>query len=646
MKNAKKLIAAMLCLVMLLSISPVNVFAATNPTSLTGYGSNVGSITVTDVSVDSNSLVTSTNSAGTVYTYNITVPAGTTASPTVKFTRASASNTNMIITQIPPAANVNMIGNSHQTDWPVTISNGVGSLSVFVYGNLAANRNYDTYVFNFAPGNPISISTGDPVYIAWNGTTGTVTPRDGGTIIPSNFTLWVDGASSITVDGATVNASYNDGTNYAFSITTGTASKTIVAVVGGTTYTIVCPAATPATPGGTAPTSVISYLPLGQYASGSSWGSSSGKFAGKTSLESTGVSLGALGGYIEFYYQAGIEDNAANPYGVDFVVYGNAFDGNPEAGAVQVSEDGVTWYELAGSKYYSGNFNYVGNQGATGKFSSAYTGTLNNATITYSQNSSSHILVTLKDEDNAVKIDGKTFIEGNGWWPLASEGYPMAGSHNNTGSNVQVSHSDSTLTFSGITAVQDSNVTADYAFGYADVTPNGSPSNLGAPVNPYATNASGGDGFDLAWAVDSNGDPVKLGRVYYVRVYTAVLDNGTFGETSTEVCGIFTTYGSGGGSASAPDITVDSMTLSELEEWGVSVETTAVSDNQQILTITGLENYQTEFSLEVDGGTYIFMNGVSTDSADIALEDGETLVQIISQSGSAEPFIILVKLSA
>ncbi len=26
-----------------------------------------------------------------------------------------------------------------------------------------------------------------------------------------------------------------------------------------------------------------------------------------------------------------------NPYGVDFVIYGNAFNGNPEAGAVQVS---------------------------------------------------------------------------------------------------------------------------------------------------------------------------------------------------------------------------------------------------------------------------------------------------------------------
>ena len=40
---------------------------------------------------------------------------------------------------------------------------------------------------------------------------------------------------------------------------------------------------------------------------------------------------------------------------MDFIVYGNAFNGNPEAASVQVSEDGKTWYELAGSLYYDPN---------------------------------------------------------------------------------------------------------------------------------------------------------------------------------------------------------------------------------------------------------------------------------------------------
>ena len=67
--------------------------------------------------------------------------------------------------------------------------------------------------------------------------------------------------------------------------------------------------ASPTTPAGSAPSSVVSYLPIGQYASGQGWGSAAGKFAGKTSLESTGVSLGELGGYIEFKFDDGITDD-------------------------------------------------------------------------------------------------------------------------------------------------------------------------------------------------------------------------------------------------------------------------------------------------------------------------------------------------
>ena len=54
----------------------------------------------------------------------------------------------------------------------------------------------------------------------------------------------------------------------------------------------------------------------------------------------TGVSLGiGASGYIQF--DMGADDNGVarlitndpnNPYGIDFIVYGNAFVGNPEAG--------------------------------------------------------------------------------------------------------------------------------------------------------------------------------------------------------------------------------------------------------------------------------------------------------------------------
>lgn len=78
---------------------------------------------------------------------------------------------------------------------------------------------------------------------------------------------------------------------------------------------------------------------------------------------------------------------------MDFVVYGNAFNGNPEAGAVQVSENGTTWYELAGSKYYDGGFSFDGNKATGGKYSNVYTGTLRDTTVNYTKGSD--IQVTL-----------------------------------------------------------------------------------------------------------------------------------------------------------------------------------------------------------------------------------------------------------
>ena len=242
------------------------------------------------------------------------------------------------------------------------------------------------------------------------------------------------------------------------------------------------------------------------------------------------------------------------------MVYGNAFNGNPEAAAVQVyaqevlTDDGngnitygpYKWYELAGSRYYDGNFVKSSATQTSGKFSKGYTGTLNNATVNYTGTSaSSKISAVVTAGTTTMTVD--PLVNSYGWWPTVAKGYPMNGSYNNSGSNIQVSHSDSALTFSGLTMIPDSDTTADYAFGYADVTPNGSPATYGDAVNPYTpydTDKTGGDGFDLEWAVDiSTRLPVDVTGMnfHYVRVYTAVLDNGTFGETSAEVCGIFTT---------------------------------------------------------------------------------------------------------
>lgn len=420
------------------------------------------------------------------------------------------------------------------------MTDGAALVTAYVHNDVrGAFSTFDTYAFHFYTSKPVSISTGDPVFIAWNGNTGTVAGRYGSNKIPGEFTLWVDTPTSVTVNGTAQSASLQNGTNYGYTITTSEENTlSIVVVAKGVTYTISCGTKSH-TPAGSAPTSVVSYLPIGQFANNSGWGYLGTKFAGKTAPETTGVSLGSFGGFIEFKFENGIKNDEKNPYGIDFVIYGNAFNGNPEAGAVQVSEDGTTWYELAGSNYYNDNFTY--NAPSSG-FSKAYSGTLRNTSVVYTKGSSrvSAKLGSL----NAVEVCPAA------WFPLltnftAFDGNPTGGAH--CASGVSVNLSGDTLTFAGITAIADSDTTADYAFGYADVTPNGSPDQYGDAVNPYTpytSDKTGGDGFDLEWAVDiSTGLPVDVtGKTFhYVRVYSAVLDFGRFGETSAEITGIFTT---------------------------------------------------------------------------------------------------------
>ena len=72
----------------------------------------------------------------------------------------------------------------------------------------------------------------------------------------------------------------------------------------------------------------------------------------------TGVSLGFFGGYAVYEFENPIADDPTHPYGADFIVYGNAFWNNSEAGCIQVSQgpgdDGNwEWYDIAGSMYYT-----------------------------------------------------------------------------------------------------------------------------------------------------------------------------------------------------------------------------------------------------------------------------------------------------
>ena len=553
---------------------------------------------------------------------------------TATFTAAADQGSNFVISALgqnipnPPRGTILIRQNASNT-YTATMTDGTALATAYAHKDVVNEfGKCDTYNFHYYMSMPVSISTGDPVFIAWNGTTGTVTGRHGSNKIPGEFTLWVDTPTSVTVNGVAQSPALESETddNCGYTITTSEENTlSIVVVAKGVTYTISCGTKSH-TPAGSAPTSVVSYLPLGQFANNSGWGYLGTKFVGpnKTAPETTGVSLGAFGGFIEFYFENGIEDKATNPYGVDFVIYGNAFNGNPEAGAVQVSVDGTTWYELAGSNYYKSNF--TANNPENG-FSKFYTGTLRNTSVIYTKESSR---VTAKlGSLNAANCCPAA------WFPLttnftAFENDPTGGA--TCDSRVSVNLSGNTLTFTGVTAIADSDTTADYAFGYADVTPNGSPSEYGEAVNPYTpytSDKTGGDGFDLAWAVDiATGEPVNLSgqKVKYVRVYSAVLDFGRFGETSPEITGIFTATGTNG-SAATTDLTV--------KKSKIPYATTNMSSR---FVPTG--TYTIKSSED-----YVYINGVKVDASSgysLEVESG-VLYQIITQSGTESPYITVLK---
>ena len=628
-------LALILVLAMAVSLFTLSVSAATTE-SLSGHGSNISSIVVTGADFESVEYATSTDFHGTIYDYYLAVP-NSTANGTVltaTFTAAADQGSNFVISALgqnipnPPRGTILIRQNASNT-YTATMTDGTALATAYAHKDVVNEfGKCDTYNFHYYMSMPVSISTGDPVFIAWNGTTGTVTGRHGSNKIPGEFTLWVDTPTSVTVNGVAQSPALESETddNCGYTITTSEENTlSIVVVAKGVTYTISCGTKSH-TPAGSAPTSVVSYLPLGQFANNSGWGYLGTKFVGpnKTAPETTGVSLGAFGGFIEFYFENGIEDKATNPYGVDFVIYGNAFNGNPEAGAVQVSVDGTTWYELAGSNYYKSNF--TANDPENG-FSKFYTGTLRNTSVIYTKGSSR---VTAKlGSLNAANCCPAA------WFPLttnftAFENDPTGGA--TCDSRVSVNLSGNTLTFTGVTAIADSDTTADYAFGYADVTPNGSPSEYGEAVNPYTpytSDKTGGDGFDLAWAVDiATGEPVNLSgqKVKYVRVYSAVLDFGRFGETSPEITGIFTATGTNG-SAATTDLTV--------KKSKIPYATTNMSSR---FVPTG--TYTIKSSED-----YVYINGVKVDASSgysLEVESG-VLYQIITQSGTESPYITVLK---
>lgn len=451
---------------------------------------------------------------------------------------------------------------------------------------------------------------------------------------------------------------------------------------------------------GSKPAAVTGYLPVGQFARYNSFGwgtlytdntnikstSNTTKFL--DGYVSTGVSLGMAGGYIQFDMGSHpIMNDANNPYGIDFIVYGNAFVGNPEAAGVMVSNDGETWYTLAGSRHYMSDtkwnqkISYVRIEGESQRalksetftadgvyYSTNYvspseqTQTAINAAISAATwqgipAASSAAAVNLSywpEWANRTSTQAENY--GNVWKIGTDSKIPaVASTANNAGVNWDKADKVSTepngaevITYSGLTLVPDdtevlkkqnitnpsqAQMTDVYQWGYADVRVNGTA--YGTAINPYASAASavsGGDGFDISWAVDKNGVPVPLTSVRYVRVYSAVLFNaGIFGETSAEVCGLYVATGSTTETTVAPT--------------SISVKgKTQTTNNGKMSTIKSLGT--SDCAIEVNATGNIYINGVATTSATVKPTSTGTKVQIVVQNGEAAPYITWLNLKS
>lgn len=497
----------------------------------------------------------------------------------------------------------------------------------------------------------ISIGAGEGLTLTWpsdSANTATAVSLNEN-YTPNQFTLWVQDSSvpTITTGSGSVQVAYTTvEDNVAYNVTTSTAVTIRVALNNASEnngiYYVQVPAPHGTKPTAGTPTAVNGYLPVGQFASGTAWGSiftdgtnqsgTTKKLIGGYST--TGVSLGAAGGYVDFDLR--VSNTSTNPYGVDFIVYGNAFNGNPEAGSVKVygfkgtTDTDGKWYELAGSLYYDDL-------------------TQRNKDVSYKK-------VTNTDNDNGIyyqvtehnvsptdngwkKFNTNTAVT---WWPEDDEGYNTV-----WGPVDDVVKTDNIITYKGVSIVKDTDTTNDYQFGYADIHVNGS--NYGTAINPYeATNTSqGGDGFDLSWAVDENGNPVVLDHITKVRVYTSAAvarknEAGVveftvpsiFGETSTEVCGVYGVNGSGTGVAThALSITDGAWTTyshSYLEARPINVSGGSVS---------------LKFS---SGANNIYVNSekiTSGTSKTFSVASGQTkYVRVITQNGTESPYVTVLKL--
>ena len=704
--RTRKFLALLLVLAMVLSVFCVSAFAATavsvSKTSrdiTDSTGTTIGSVSVSGMSttgISDASWIDEDEATIIVDLIPATTPATGTLAVTITPTGGTAETEN------------------------ITVSSGAGSTTIVADGvtyTVEVQSTEDAYPSANTGNNYVGIVTGEGVTIgSFSGDGSSSSPYAATVTGPASgypFTISLRIIPEVALFNTLTSYSYTVldnsgaglenfvGTYYLAKYTANGAVLRFSVTANSTTkyYAITLSATT-----GNSGSGIVSYLPApGQFtnegiATGG-WGEihtsgSANLKALRGAYTATGVSLGAFGGSIVFDFEEdGISDSDKNPFGVDFIVYGNAFSTNAEPGCIQVAPDTDNdgkpdkWYDIAGSLYYSGETVNMYYSDPTPTDNTNTENTL--AAVPYS--SSVSITGNTQTWSNTASITTNTFHK-HSWFPLARNyfdgvdrtatkytGTGVSGDMANvskltpeTGSNpisvmegqsiVGGLSSTTVISYSGRKIPWKGAGAGNYTFGYADVHANGS--SYGAAVNPYAATqtTTGGDGIDIAWAVNPDGTPAGLTKIRFVRVYTGVQQVTAFGEVSTEVCGVYIAEPSSGSveTTTAPSA-VSFATIDPV--WG---DSTAVNPAPSIPSNGGTYSYVNTIataatnvgatsvgvSVTAVSGAYVYVNdtllsatGTSgTETVYTGLISAPTSTQdirIIVQAGSAAPYLFL-----
>ena len=229
------------------------------------------------------------------------------------------------------------------------------------------------------------------------------------------------------------------------------------------------------------------------------------------------VTLGGWGGYIVVGFHDPIINHPDNAYGVDFSIFGNAYDGSAEPGIVMVMKDenknklaDDTWYELQGAEHQEAS-------------------TIKNYSVTYYHTNDS--VVIWKDNQGQTDTLLRNGFHQQSYYP-SSENYPQI--------------NPDSITFVGTKLKSKSTenspghwVNPNFGYGYADNHTVNYSAALNDPDDPSTADileGCGGDAFDLEWAIDAQGHHVTIDTVHFIKIYNGVFDaNAMIGDVSTEI---------------------------------------------------------------------------------------------------------------